>query len=206
MKLPLRLTATIAATLAFSTLTFAISRDSIGDIVRAQILINKALEVMQKYREATVTLEPPAPQADNTGKYLLPYKADGEPTEWAGKALNAAVGKVVGEKAGDVASNALASKIPFGGLASGFLKKKVKESAGMIALGGADYIKKTSELSFSNLNDYTVYLQLRHGGDASYKEVLAAAIAVYPDLEGRFEGAIKDAYRKQAEQAGKKVG
>lgn len=206
MKLPIRLSALIAATLAFATLSFAVSSSSFGDIVRAQILINKALEVVQKYRETTITLEAPTPIADNSGKYLLPYKADGEPTEWAGKALNAQVGKLVGEKAGDMATNAIASKIPFGGLAGGLIKKKVKESAGMIALGGAEYLKKNSDQSFANLNDYAVYLQVRHGADSNYKEVLAAAIAVYPDLEGRFEGAIKDAYRKQAEANAKKAG
>lgn len=206
MKRSIRLSALVAATLAIATQSFAISSNSIGDIVRAQILINKALEVMQKYRETTITLEAPTPIADNSGKYLLPYKADGEPTEWAGKALNAQVGKMVGEKAGDMATNAVASKIPFGGLAGGLLKKKVKESAGMIALGGADYLKKNSDQSFSNLNDYAVYLQVRHGSDSNYKEVLAAAIAVYPDLDGRFEGAIKDAYAKQAAANAKKAG
>lgn len=206
MKLSFRTSALLAATVSFATLSFALSSNSIGDIVKAQILIGKVMDVMQKYRETTITLEAPTPIADNSGKYLLPYKADGEPTEWAGKALNAQVGKLVGEKAGDMATNALASKIPFGGLAGGLLKKKVKESAGMIALGGADFLKKNSDQSFANLNDYAVFLQVRHGADSNYKEVLAAAIAVYPDLEGRFEGAIKDAYRKQAEANARKAG
>lgn len=172
-----------------------------GDIVKAQVLIGRVMQVVDQYREMTIQLEAPDPIADNSGKYLLPYRADGEVTEWADKALNAQMGKVVGEKAGSVASNAVASKIPFGGFAAGFAKKKVKETAGVIALGGMDYIKETSELSVNDLNSYAVYLHVLHAGDSNYKEVVAAAIAVYPDLEGRFEGAIKDAYRRQAAAA-----
>lgn len=194
-----------ALSLSLVTSTFADGRAMLGDITKAQILIGRVMQMVDKYRELTITLEAPVPQRDNKGKYLLPYKADGEQTEWAGKSMNAAVGKVVGEKAGDMATNALASKIPFGGLAGGFMKKKIKETAAVTALGGTEYLQKTSELSFPNLNDYAVYLHVMHSKDANYKEVLATAIAVYPDLEGRFDGAIKEAYRTQAAKAGKKI-
>lgn len=181
----------------------ALSPNDAGDIVRAQILINKVLQVVDKYRQVTVELEAPEPIHDNTGKYLLPYRADGEMTEWAGRAANVAAGKIVGEKVGEKATQALASKIPFGGLAGGLLKKKTKQVAANAILGGTEFIKKTSDLSFSNLNDYALYLHVRHGTSASYQQALAAAMALYPDLEGTFEGAINNAYRTQSTKVAK---
>jgi hypothetical protein len=182
----------------------AASSDMIGDIVKAQIIINKALEVKAQYdklakdKEGAVVLEAPEPVKGAGEKYLLPYKADGELTAWAEKGLGATgkVGAVVGEKAGEAAGKALASKVPFGGLAGGLMKSKGKELGAMAALGGADFVKANSELSFKSLNEYAVYLFVRHGGDGNYKEVLSVAMALYPDLEGRFQGAIQDAYKK----------
>ncbi|MBA4136301.1 MAG: hypothetical protein C0518_03175 [Opitutus sp.] len=63
----------------------ALSPNDAGDLVRAQILINKVLQVVDKYRQFTVVLEAPQPISGNTGKYLLPYRANGAMTEWAGK-------------------------------------------------------------------------------------------------------------------------
>ena len=195
-----------AATLgALSATAFALSSNDAGDIVRAQILINKVLQVVDKYRQFTVVLEAPAPIQGNTGKYLLPYRADGQMTEWASKTLNVAASKIVGEKVGEKATEAVASKIPFGGLAGGLIKKKTKQVTANAMLGGPEFIKKTSELSFANLNDYALYLHVQHSNSAGYQQALAAAMAIYPELEGTFEGTIQNAYRTQAAKAGKKV-
>ena len=183
-----------------ATSLFAISGNTMGDIVKAQILIGKVMKVVDAYQQFTVELEAPQPIEGNTGKYLLPYRADGELTEWASKAVNAQVGKLVGEKVGDVATNAIASKIPFGGLAGGLLKKKTKEVAAVTALGGMKFLQDTSDQSFASLNDYALFLHVRHSSDSTYKEALAAAMAVYPDLEGRFAGVINDAYRTQSKR------
>ena len=196
--------AAVVATVA--TRVSALSSSAAGDIVRAQMVINKVIQIVGEYQKLTqqnVLLEAPTPIAANTGQYLLPYKANGEATEWAVKAVSAQVGKLVGEQAGDAATRAVASKVPFGGLASGLIKKKTKEVAAVTALGGSEYLKKTSELSFNDLSDYAVYLHVHHSGDANYQQVLATALAVYPDLENRFDGAIKAAYAAQAAKAKK---
>ena len=196
----------LAAALAATALpALALSANDAGDIVRAQILINKVLQVVDKYRELTVELRAPEPIKGNSGKYLLPYKSDGQMTEWAGKIVNVAASKVVGEKVGEKATEALASKIPFGGLAGGLIKKKSKEVTAQAFLGGPEFIKKNSDLSFANLNDYALYLHVQHSKSASYQQALAAAMALYPELETTMEGAVKDAYRKQAAQAPKKA-
>ncbi len=106
----------------------------------------------------------------------------------------------MGEKVADKAVGTLAAKVPFGGLASGFMKKKVKESAAVLALGGKDFIEETSDQSFNNVDDYAVFLHVRHGSDPDFKMMLASAVAVYPDLENRMPSAIQKAYKAQAKK------
>ena len=178
----------------------AVDAGVMAEITKAQIILGQVQQVMDTLNTLTVDLKAPKPRPDNKGKFLVPYTAEGEPTEWSQKIMQSQAGKMVGEKAGGMAANALASKVPFGGLAGGMLKKKAKESAAVMAMGGMKKIKKQSELSFNNLNDYAVYLQARHGSDPDFKIALASAIALYPDLEHRFTPAVKMAYRKQAKQ------
>jgi hypothetical protein len=204
----------LAAALALPlTPAIAASSDMIGDIVKAQIIINKVLEVKVQYdklakdKEGAIVLEAPEPVKGAGERYLLPHRADGELTAWAEKGLGATgkVGAAVGEKAGDAAGKDLASKVPFGGIAGGLMKSKGKEIGAMAGLSGADFVKANSELSFKSLNEYAVHLFVRHGGDSNYKEVLSVAMALYPDLGGRFQGGIQDAYKAQAAKAAKKV-
>ena len=191
-----------AAVFAVGSLSaLALSSHDAGEIVRAQILINKVLEVMKKYQTSNLVLEAPAPVAGNSGKYVLPYLADGQMTEWAGKIVNITAGKIVGEKVGEKATDAVASKIPFGGLAGGLIKKKSKEMTTVAFLGGPEFIRKHSNQSFNTLEDYAVYLHARHSHDAGFQNALAAAMAVYPALEGTYEAAIQKAYQTQAAQA-----
>jgi len=107
---------------------------------------------------------------------------------------------------GEKATEAVASKIPFGGLAGGLIKKKSKEVTAVAFLGGPEFIKKTSSLSCANLEDYALYLHVNHSGSAGYQQALAAAMALYPDLETKFEAAIQQAYRTQSKQVAAKAG
>jgi hypothetical protein len=204
MLTPLRrfLSVTLLVSLVATSPAFALSADDAGDLVRAQKLITKVLKIVEKYQAANLVLAAPAPRAGNGGKYLLPYKADGELTDWAAKIVNIAASKVVGEKVGEKATEAVASKIPFGGLAGGLIKKKSKEVTAVAFLGGTEFIKSHSDQSFDNLADYAVYLQARHGNTANFQQALAAAMALYPDLESGFENAVKQAYAAQAKKTG----
>lgn len=195
MKSFVRLASVCVALVAFTASSPASTAD---DMLKAQKIITQVVKLMEQYKQSTLTLTAPTPIVGNTGAFLLPYKADGSLTAWAEKAFNAQVGKAVGAKAGDAATNAVASKVPFGGLAGGLIKKKTKEVGAVVAMGGMDFIKKNSELSVASLEDYAVYLQARHAGDGNYQLVLATAIALYPDLETKFESAIKQAYQKAA--------
>lgn len=201
MKSFVRLTAVCVAVAAFSSARLVAS--TADDVLKAQKIITQVVKLMEQYKNSQVQLTAPSPIAGNTGAYLLPYKADGALTAWAEKALSAQLGKAVGAKAGDAATNAVASKVPFGGLAGGLIKKKTKEVGAVVAMGGMDFIKNNSELSLGSLEEYAVYLQAQHAGDSNYQIVLATAIALYPDLETKFESAISQAYQKAAAKAAK---
>jgi len=90
----------------------------------------------------------------------------------------------------------LGSKVPFGGLASGFMKKKGKEVGALAALGGKEFVTKTSSQSFDNLDDYAVYMHVAHANEGGYQQALAAAMAIYPELETSYDVAINKAYKK----------
>jgi len=169
---------------------------NMADVVKAQVILGKVLEYTAKYQVQTGSIEAPQPLTNNKGKYYVPYNAEGQITEWATKTLNTQVGAAIGAKAGEEAGKHLAAKVPFGGLASGMMKKKGKEMGAVAAIGGTEYIKKTSALSFNNLDDMAVYMHVKHGSSGDYAQALAAAMAIYPALEGGYDGAIRGAYQR----------
>jgi hypothetical protein len=195
MKIVLRLLLVIG--LLGSALPVFAQKD-IGNIIKAQIILSKVMELSAKMKEQSVELIAPDPIPDSSGRYLLPYDNDGNLTEWAEKSLSAQAGAAVGAKAGEHAGRALASKVPFGGLAAGAMKGKSKEIGALTAIGGAEFVKKTSTQSFNNLDDYSVYLHVMHGGTAGHEKALAAAMAIYPALENGYDASVRKAYQQGA--------
>ncbi len=177
---------------AFANSTFAAD---LADIAKARQLINVAMKVIKKYKSKDIVPALPQPIDDSSGKFILPYTADGEATPWVEKALNAKIGAAVGAKAGGKLSGMLGKKIPMGGLMSKKTKEKTTALGAVTAIGGWDFIKKSSNQSFKNLADYAVFMHLNHSGEASYNEALAAAMALYPKLETSYKSSIDKAYR-----------
>jgi hypothetical protein len=169
---------------------------NMADVIKAQVILGKVLEFTSKYQTYTANVVAPTPLANNSGKYFVPYNAERQITEWATKTLNTQIGAAIGAKAGEEAGKHLAAKVPFGGLASGLVKKKGKEMGALAAIGGAEFVKKSSSLSFNNLDDYAVYLHVTHGGSGDFSQALAAAMAIYPELEGRYDSSIRNAYQR----------
>jgi len=195
MKIVLRL---LLVTGLLGSVLPAFGQRDIGNIIKAQIILGKVMELSAKMKEQSVELIAPDPIPDSSGRYLLPYDNDGNLTEWAEKSLNAQAGAAVGAKAGEHAGRALASKVPFGGLAAGALKGKSKEIGALTAIGGLEFVKQTSTQSFNNLDDYSVYLHVMHGGTAGHEKALAAAMAIYPALENGYDASVRKAYQHGA--------
>ncbi len=193
MKATRRLSAILAA-LALIASSVPLRADTAESVARAAAIVQRLVELNQKYAAYEVELPSPAPAVGVTGKYLLPVGADGSLTEWAQKALQIQVGNIAGEQAGGAAAKGLGSVVPGGGLAGGFLKKKGKEAGAVAALGGPEFVKKTSSISFDTVEDYAVYLHAKAGKSADYTKAVQAAIALYPDLEKTYSASIAAAY------------
>ena len=176
------------------------SAASMADVAKAQAIINKINQLVEKYREMTIQLEAPDSLNGGKGKFLVPFTDDGNLTPWASKALTAQAGSAVGEKAGSAVGNALSSKVPLGGLMRGSAKKKGKQIGTAAALGGMALIKETTDRSLNNVDDYIVYLHVVHGSNPDSQSGLASAMALHPEMEGRIDFAIKNAYKKAAKK------
>ncbi len=199
------------ATIAFVVLfASSVCAADMASIVKAQVILGQVSQVVNKYKEVqalidegSITLDYEAPIQGNTGKFLFPFDQGGNATEWADKALAAKVGAMAAEKATDSAINAAAARVPFGGLMAGAAKSKAKGTGAVVAIGGWEFIKETSTLSFDRLDDYSIYLHSEYNGLPEYESALAAAMAVYPKLEKSHRSYIDKAYRDARKRARK---
>lgn len=202
----------IAISIAAFSLVSALSAQALdmGAVVKAQVILGQVSQVVDKYKEVqdlidqqVIELDIPEPIDDNSGKFLFPYTYDGELTAWGDKALTAQVGAEAGAMAADKGINTLAAKVPFGGLLGGAMKSKAKETGAIMAIGGWDFIRENSELSFNKLSDLSVYMHAEFFGDPDYETALAAATAIYPKLESGHKRAIDRAYKRAKKDARK---
>lgn len=191
--------------LALATLPLVARADGVADYARAQIVFAQVMNSIQQLKQVSAAAgaataapaEPVAPEpvADKGGKFFLPFDKEGALTGWANKAIGAQVGAAVGAKAGEKAGSMLASKVPFaGGLLAMGAKKKGKELGALAAVGGADFVKSSSSLSFNSLQEMSLYMHLNYSANADYVKGLAAAAAIYPDLFTTYEATVKKAY------------
>lgn len=198
MKIRLLLALTLAS------VPLLVRADGVADYARAQLMFARVMNAMQQYKQvagaaaAASAPEPGAPSVepltDGSGKFFSPYDEKGQLVGWAQKAIGANVGAAVGAKAGEKAGNMLAAKVPFGGLLAGAAKKKGKELGALTAVGGSEFVKSSSTLSFETLDELALYMHGHFAGNTDYIKGLAAALAIYPDLEKTYEAAIKKGY------------
>jgi hypothetical protein len=152
----------------------------------------------------------PTPIAGNTGKFMSPYTAAGEPAGWVAKAQGSAAGAVgsmagnyIGDKVAEQASAKVASMVPVPGLgllagraaraASGAAAKGATQAA---VGGGEAFIKSSSDQSFDSLQDLAIYLYVNHSSRADYAAALAATAAVYPEFQASYLPAVQSASLK----------
>jgi hypothetical protein len=164
------------------------------DVAEATKLIGEAAKISSQLAAMNIALEAPKPIAGSGGAFISPYRCDGSATEWSDKAMSAAAGSAVGGMAGDKAAGALASKIPFaGGFLGGKMKDKAAKEGAAIAAGGWEFIKSSSDMSFDSVEAMSLWMHVRHGADEGYKERLAAAMGLYPELKKDYVKALQNA-------------
>lgn len=139
-------------------------------------------------------LQIPTPHYDNNGQYMCPYTQDGVMAEWTDKAVNAKMGAAVGQMAGAYAGQKAFEMVPILG---GFLGSTVGEYAGrkiaIEAAGGEEFIRESSDISFDDLNEMSIYMYATHSTHEHYQSALQAAMEIYPDLKKVYTSAIYNA-------------
>lgn len=145
---------------------------------------------------APAQIHAPAPILGNSGKYMSPFTEDGTVALWVEKGRSASTGASVGGFVGAQAGAKLAENIPFIG---GWIGQSVGESVGRtVALkmvGGEEFIKANSDLSFNSVNDLAVYMYAKNSSHKDYAEVLDLTQKIYPDLKSAYFPAIVAASR-----------
>lgn len=181
-----------------------------GSLVHAQVILGQIGQLADKYKDVqdmlaagTAELDVPEPAEGNTGEFYFPYSQSGYLTPWAEKALNAQIGAQVSGRAADGAIDSLASKVPLGGFLANRAKGKAKETGAVIAIGGWDFIRENTDTSFNSLADLSVFMHSEFNGEPDYEQALAAAMALYPELERGHERAIDNAYKQARRNARK---
>ena len=143
---------------------------------------------------APTQLVAPQPIEGNTGAYMSPFTEDGTVAPWVEKGRSAKAGASIGGFLGAQAGQKLAENIPFVG---GIIGQSVGESLGRAAalsmVGGEEFIKANSDISFNSLNDLAVYMYVKNSSHKDYAAVLELTQAIYPDLKQGYYQALVSA-------------
>lgn len=159
---------------------------------------------------APAALVSPTPIEGTTGKYMSPFTSDGVTAGWVTKsmqvqaagAVGAMAGNYAGQKAAEKAAQQMATAIPIPGM--GFLAQKAGKSMGaaagrglaLQAIGGEEFLKSSTDLSFNSLQDMAVYMYVNHSTHADYPKVAAAVAAIYPEFQTIYLPAVQSASLK----------
>lgn len=132
---------------------------------------------------AALKASAPKPLEGNGGKFMSPFTSDGVTAEWVTKSMKVKASGQIGAAAGQIIGEQVAGNIPFIG---GFLGKKAGQSlarsAALNAIGGEEFLKSSSDLSFDNLEDMAAYMYAHHAQHPEYAQIVAATGAIYPEF------------------------
>ncbi len=131
----------------------------------------------------------PTPIQGNAGKFMSPFTTDGVTAEWVTKAMKVQASGAIGEAAGNIVANQLLSNIPFAGMFAGKATKSLARSAAMNSIGGEEFLKSSSDLSFNSLQEMAAYMYAFHSSHAEYPQIVKATAAIYPDFSAVYASA-----------------
>jgi len=133
------------------------------------------------------------PIQGNTGKYMCPYTSDGVLTDWVQKGIKVGLAAKIGGAVGAGAVVGATRAIPIVGIAGYYGGKAITRKIALESMGGEEFIKKTSDLSFDYPDDLAVYMYAKHSTHPDYKKALEATFSIYPKLRTRNDRAIRKA-------------
>jgi hypothetical protein len=143
---------------------------------------------------APSALTAPTPIEGSAGAYASPFTSDGVTAGWVTKAMQVKAAGQIGSMAGNYAGQKAMEQVPFVG---GFLGKKAGAAMGrsiaLKSIGGEEYLRSSTDLSFNSYSDMAVFMYVTHGSDADYQKILQATYAIYPDFEAAYLPALQAA-------------
>lgn len=133
----------------------------------------------------------PKPILGNGGKYMSPYTEDGTVAAWVEKGRSASAGSAVGGFLGAQAGQKMAEQIPFfGGLIGQAVGEKAGRAVALQMVGGEEFIRANSDLSFNSVQDLAVYMYAKNSAHKDFAEALKLTQEIYPELKTAYYPAI----------------
>lgn len=143
---------------------------------------------------APTAIVAPQPIAGNTGKYMSPYTEDGTVSVWVEKGRSAGAGSSIGGFLGAQAGQKMASQIPFvGGMLGQAIGEKAGRAVALSMVGGEEFIRANSDLSFNSVQDLAVYMYAKNSAHKDFAAALKLTQEIYPELKTAYYPAIMQA-------------
>lgn len=118
--------------------------------------------------------EAPQPIEGTHGTYMCPYTSDGTVAKWVEKGMNVKIGKAAGTAIG----SELLKNIPFGDQ----LGRAAGRAIAIKMMGGMEYIKENSDLSFNDIKKMRLYLWVVYSNNEHYHKVIDLMSEIYPEV------------------------
>lgn len=136
------------------------------------------------------TVMAPSPRTDSQGEYLSPFTSDEVVAPWVSKGLEASVGAEVGSLVGQKALES----VPFvGGILGDRAGRTLGRAAAIELVGGMDYMRSTTDMSFDNVSDLIIYTWVYYEDHPSYEEVVSLIGKIYPEYSQSYFSALYSA-------------
>ncbi|MCR5874752.1 hypothetical protein LRS10_11595 [Phenylobacterium sp. J426] len=118
-----------------------------------------------------------------TGKYMSPFTTDGTTSGWVTKSMQVrATGQVAG-LAGQYAAQKALENVPFVGMFGKQIGEQAGRAVALQSIGGEEFLKSTSDLSFATAQDLADYVKAHHADHPEIGKVMEATYAIYPDVQ-----------------------
>lgn len=164
-------------------------------VVSSVVLLNLAACAPRVARPEQLTA--PTPIQDNSGEYLCSITKDKTLAEWSDKMANVGLGASIGKTIGTIAGQQALKQIPFvGGFIGDWAGNAIGKKIAIESVGGMEFIKSKSDLSFASAEDLSLYLYVEYFNGAHYAEAVKAAMELYPELKKSYVKTLVSASEK----------
>ncbi|WP_395652289.1 hypothetical protein [Brevundimonas sp.] len=163
-------------------------------VALALVLSSCATMPMAPAMPVASTMISPTPIEGTSGLYMSPFTSDGVTAGWITESMKVSVSGQAGAFIGQQAGQQLMSNIPlFGGMLGEAAGKQMGRQIALRAIGGEEFLKSSSDLSFNSLNDMAVFMYANYSTHPEYDKIVQATYAIYPDLQPVYLSAIQRA-------------